>query len=144
MKRHPKLLPCCVVAWGLLVVPLSAKSAQSATADKPEPKSSFGREIRNLTEVKDLDAPLTVISGRLPQYPSELRKAGPPGYVVVEFIINLSGDVIQIQVLESSRREFEMPALRSVQTWKFKPGEKGRRAVNVHAIERLEFEAPKK
>jgi len=144
MKRPLKFLKPGVVASLLLVVPLSAETAKPAAGQKAKAGDTFGREIKDLTEVKDLDAPLTLLAGSLPQYPGELRKAGPSGYVVVEFIINRSGDVIQTQVLESSRHEFEMPALRSVQTWKFKPGEKGKHAVNVLATERLEFEAPKK
>jgi periplasmic protein TonB len=144
MKRSLKFLQFCAVAGLLLIVSLSAETAKPAVGQKAESGNTLGREIKDLTEEKDLDAPLALVSGRLPQYPGELRKAGPAGYVVVEFIINRSGDVIQTQVLESSRREFELPALQSVQTWKFKPGKKDKHAVNVRSIQRLEFEPPKK
>ena len=63
------------------------------------------------------------------------------GTVVVEFIINTDGDVIQSQIVRSSHREFEMPALQAVQKWKFKPGRKGGRVVNVRASQLLEFNA---
>jgi protein TonB len=70
-----------------------------------------------------------------------MRRAGINGTVVVEFIINTEGDVIQTQVVRSSHREFEMPALQAVQKWKFKPGKKQGRVVNVRASQLLEFNA---
>jgi protein TonB len=70
-----------------------------------------------------------------------MRRAGINGSVVVEFIINTEGDVIQTQIVRSSHREFEMPALQAVQKWKFKPGRKGGRVVNVRASQLLEFNA---
>jgi protein TonB len=70
-----------------------------------------------------------------------MRRAGINGTVVVEFIINTEGDVIQSQIVRSSHREFEMPALQAVGKWKFKPGRKGGRVVNVRASQLLEFNA---
>ena len=70
-----------------------------------------------------------------------MRRAGINGTVVVEFIINTEGDVIQTQIVRSSHREFEMPALQAVSKWKFKPGRKGGRVVNVRASQLLEFNA---
>ena len=74
-----------------------------------------------------------------PQYPYEMSRAGISGEVVVEFIINTSGDVIQTQVIRSSHREFEMPAMQAVQKWKFKAGRRGGRAVNVRVSQLIEF-----
>ena len=144
MKFVPKALTHITVVLALMAIPLLAKTDKPSEKGPGEPADDFGREIRNLLYVKDLDVPPVIVSGRPPQYPAELRKARTPGYVVVEFIINTSGDVIQIQVRESSRREFEMPALKSVQTWKFKPGMKDKHAANVRMTQRLEFEAPAK
>jgi protein TonB len=68
-----------------------------------------------------------------------MSRAGISGEVTVEFIINTNGDVTQTQVMRSSHREFEVPALQAVQKWKFKPGRKGGRVVNVRASQTLEF-----
>lgn len=144
MKPRLKILQCLAIALLLLTGPLSANAAQPTAGDKAGPADTFGQEIRDLFDVKDLDVPPVVISGKMPHYPGELAKTGAAGHVVVEFIINRSGDVIATQVTESSRREFEMPALKSVQTWKFSPGKKDKHAVNVRMIQRLDFEAPKK
>lgn len=94
--------------------------------------------------VEELDTRPQLLAGKPPQYPREMRKSGISGYVVVEFVITSRGDVIKMQVLESSHRAFEMPALMAVKDWKFEPGRKGKGAVSVRAVERLEFAAPKR
>jgi len=132
------------LAWLLLAVSLAATTDNPAAGDKAGGKNPSGQESKNLLSVTELDTAPVLITGKPPQYPRALRKAGVAGVVVVEFIINTSGDVIQAEVLESTRPEFELPALQSVQTWKFKPGIKDKRAVKVRMTERLEFEVPKK
>jgi len=106
-----------------------------------KPGANFGKGISNLFNVGDLDQQPVARVRPAPSYPYDMRRAGINGSVVVEFIINTEGDVIQTQVVKSSHREFEMPALQAVQKWKFKPGRKGGRVVNVRASQLLEFNA---
>ena len=106
-----------------------------------KPGANFGKGISNLFNVGDLDQQPVARVRQAPTYPYDMRRAGINGTVVVEFIINTEGDVIQTQVVRSSHREFEMPALQAVQKWKFKPGKKGGRVVNVRASQLLEFNA---
>jgi TonB family protein len=74
-----------------------------------------------------------------PQYPYEMSRAGIGGRVKVEFVIGASGGVIEAGILQSTHREFEKPALAAVMKWKFKPGMKGGRPVNVRASQVIEF-----
>ncbi len=106
-----------------------------------KPGASFGKNISNLFNVGDLDQQPVARVRQAPTYPYDMRRAGINGTVVVEFIISTEGDVIQTQIVRSSHREFEMPALQAVQKWKFKPGRKGGRVVNVRASQLLEFNA---
>ena len=106
-----------------------------------KPGANFGKGISNLFNIGDLDQQPVARVRQAPTYPYDMRRAGINGTVVVEFIINTEGDVIQTQVVKSSHREFEMPALQAVQKWKFKPGRKGGRVVNVRASQLLEFNA---
>ena len=106
-----------------------------------KPGANFGKGISNLFNVGDLDQQPVARVRQAPTYPYDMRRAGINGTVVVEFIINTDGDVIQSQIVRSSHREFEMPALQAVQKWKFKPGRKGGRVVNVRASQLLEFNA---
>lgn len=144
MKAPLKILYRFAFVLVLLGASLVAKADGSAAASNSEAKSPFEWEGKNLPSVNELDTPPVLITGKPPQYPRALRKSGVAGVVVVEFIVDRSGDVIQMQVVESTRVEFELPALESVKTWKFKPPMKDKSAVKVRMTERLEFEAPKK
>jgi len=74
-----------------------------------------------------------------PQYPYEMSRAGIGGRVKVEFVIGPGGGVIEAKILQATHREFEKPALAAVMKWKFKPGMKGGKPVNVRASQVLEF-----
>ena len=104
-----------------------------------KPGANFGRGIKDLFDINNLDHKPVARVQPQPTYPYEMSRAGISGEVVVEFIINTNGDVIQTQVTRSSHREFELPAVVAVQKWKFKPGRKGGRPVNVRAQQLLEF-----
>jgi protein TonB len=117
----------------------AAKGAITIPVTKPG--ANFGKGISNLFNIGDLDQQPVARVRQAPAYPYDMRRAGINGTVVVEFIINTDGDVIQTQIVRSSHREFEMPALQAVQKWKFKPGRKGGRVVNVRASQLLEFNA---
>lgn len=66
-----------------------------------------------------------------PHYPTELRTSGIEGSVVVEFIVNVDGDVQQARAIRSTRNELESAAAEAVAKWKFKPGRKDGRDVNT-------------
>lgn len=116
-------------------------SKGAITIPVTKPGANFGRGISNLFNVGDLDTPPQARVRQAPSYPYDMRRAGINGTVVVEFIINTEGDVIQTQIIRSSHREFEQPAMQAVAKWKFKPGRKGGRVVNVRASQLLEFNA---
>lgn len=67
-----------------------------------------------------------------PQYPFEMRRAGESGEVVVDFVVDLNGEVQDARAIRSSRREFEAAAVQAVSKWKFKPGRKGGQDVLTH------------
>lgn len=64
-----------------------------------------------------------------PTYPFEMRRAGISGEVLVEFIVDTTGDVQNAFAVRSTQREFESAAVQAVSKWKFKPGRKGGRDV---------------
>lgn len=75
--------------------------------------------------------PVPRLQGR-PNYPFEMRRAGIAGEVVVDFIVDVNGDVQNAFAVKMSQREFESAAVQAVSKWKFKPGKKGGRNVNTH------------
>jgi protein TonB len=103
------------------------------------PGANFGRGIKDLFDINNLDQKPVARVQNPPQYPYEMSRAGISGEVVVEFIINANGDVVDTRVVRSSHREFEVPAMQAVQKWKFKPGRKGGKAVATKASQLIEF-----
>jgi RNA polymerase sigma factor (sigma-70 family) len=99
---------------------------------------------RNNTEVYDiarLDRQPTPRSQARPVYPAEMRSAGAAGEVVVDFVVDVNGDVQNAFALRSSQREFETAAVEAVSKWKFQPGQKGGRTVATHLQVPIVFNA---
>jgi protein TonB len=104
-----------------------------------KPGANFGKNMSNLFDINNLDQKPVARVQPQPAYPYEMSRAGINGDVVVEFIINENGDVIDTRVVRSSHREFEVPAMQAVQKWKFKAGRKGGKAVKVRVSQLIEF-----
>jgi periplasmic protein TonB len=83
-------------------------------------------------DISKLDQTPTPRYQARPQYPFEMRRAGIAGEVLVDFIVDMNGDVQNAYAAKSSQREFEAAAVQAVSKWKFKPGRKGGRNVNTH------------
>jgi len=100
----------------------------------------FG-EVRKLTatesvqdeafDVGDLDRRAEPVSQVSPTYPPELRKAKIEGRVTLAFVVTEDGRVEDPRVENSTRPEFEKPALDAVRRWRFRPGEKDGKPVRA-------------
>ena len=88
-----------------------------------------GMEVFDISKLDK--APVARYQAR-PQYPFEMRRAGIAGDVLVDFIVNVNGEVQNAYAARSSQHEFEAAAVQAVSKWKFTPGRKGGRAVNTH------------
>lgn len=64
-----------------------------------------------------------------PVYPYEARVAGRPGEVLVAFVVDEAGHVLDPHVVRSSDPVFEAPTLRAVAKWRFEPGRSNGRVV---------------
>jgi protein TonB len=74
-----------------------------------------------------------------PVYPLEMKKAGITGKVVFQFIIDRTGAVRDVVILSSPHKAFEKPTIDAVSQWRFSPGIKAGRAVNVRMQGDLTF-----
>jgi protein TonB len=72
------------------------------------------------------------VSQVAPAYPAELRKAKVEGLVTLIFVLDESGRVEDPRVENSSRPEFEKPALEAIRKWRFSPGMKDGQAVRTY------------
>jgi TonB family protein len=66
-----------------------------------------------------------------PIYPAGLRSKGISGRVVVGFIVDVRGVPADLFIMQSSRREFDLPAVVAVRAWRFKPGTLNGKPVNT-------------
>jgi protein TonB len=83
-------------------------------------------------DVSELEKRPEVVSSVPPQYPAELRKLKVEGAVTLVFVLDETGRVDDLRVENSSRPEFEKPALDAVRRWKFRPGLKAGQAVRTY------------
>lgn len=103
--------------------------------------AGFG-EIRSLTtaeavteeafDVADLEKRPEPVSQVSPTYPPEFRKAKIEGMVTLVFVLDETGRVEDPRVENSSRPEFEKPALDAIRKWRFSPGMKDGQAVRTY------------
>ena len=71
----------------------------------------------------DLDAPLSVLVRIPPVYPLRARRRGIEGWVRLSFVVNTSGNVVQVQILEAEPAGvFEKSVRQCVTRWRFEPG----------------------
>lgn len=137
----PTIVPVEAFTQPLTPPPPPGMTASSGAISIPvlKPGANFGKGISNLFDINNLDQRPVARVQPQPSYPYEMSRAGISGDVVVEFIINENGDVIDTRVVRSSHREFEVPAVQAVQKWKFKAGRKGGKAVKVRVSQLIEF-----
>jgi protein TonB len=107
------------------------------------PTASVVQEIIQSTfDVGDLQKRPEPVSQTPPTYPAELRKARIEGVVTVVFLLNEDGRVEDARVENSSRPEFERPALEAIRKWRFRPGMKDGQAVRTYVRQPMRFRVP--
>jgi TonB family protein len=72
-------------------------------------------------------------------YPFEMMRRKIEGDVMVEFIVDATGNVVQPRVVKSTREEFEAYALAAVEAMKFKPGIKNGHPVATRMMQPVSF-----
>jgi protein TonB len=113
--------------------------------------AGFG-EIRALTatqaiqdetfDVSELEKKPEVVSEVAVVYPRDLAKAKIEGLVTLVFIISEEGRVEEPRVENSTRPEFEKPALDAFRKWRFRPGIKGGQPVRTYTRKTFRFRPP--
>jgi len=83
-------------------------------------------------DVADLEKRPEAVSQVAPSYPAELRKAKVEGLVTLVFVLDETGRVEDPRVENSSRPEFEKPALDAIRKWRFSPGQKDGQPVRAY------------
>ena len=111
--------------------PPGVEQAKGLVTIPPARPAGFGRGLGQIFDISQLDQiPVARVQPQ-PVYPYEMRRAGITGEVNVGFIVDSNGDVRDAYVINSTHREFEVPAVQAVSKWKFRPGRRSGKAVNT-------------
>ena len=100
------------------------------------PLSAVVGELLDVANLNQLPAPIVQTQ---PDYPYNLRRAGITGAVEVGFIVDTEGRVRDPWVMRSTNPGFERAAVHAVSTWKFQPGRRDGRPVNVRMSVTIDF-----
>jgi TonB family protein len=101
--------------------------------------SWIGHTLWTTFDGDSLDRAPRALIQAVPLYPYESRTAGESGRVVVEFIVDRSGAVVDLRVTESTGALFSVVALKAVARWKFEPALRGGRAVRFRMVVPIVF-----
>jgi len=72
-------------------------------------------------DITEIDQKARPLFQSPPVYPIELRKRKIEGTVLVQFVVDAKGRVINPTIESATSPEFERPALEAVRQWKFEP-----------------------
>lgn len=127
----PLMADLDVAVGGGGYLPGFVANAGSAAADMGASLDTF--------DVSELEKRPEVVAQVAPTYPAELRKAKIEGSVTLVFLLSEEGRVEDPRVENSTRTEFEKPALEAVRRWRFRPGMKDGQPVKTHMRLPLRF-----
>ncbi len=75
-----------------------------------------------LCTMTDLDQPPRPVYQTPPEYPAELKQKKIQGSVLILFVVDRQGRVMDPKVQKSTHPAFEGPAMRAIRRWRFEPG----------------------
>ena len=101
--------------------------------------TKIGEGMGKIFDLKDLDRAPDPIVRIAPVMPVGMRQPGFRAEVTVGFIVDVNGAVVGAYVVRTTERRLEDPALLAISKWKFRPGIKNGRRVNVRMLQPLVF-----
>lgn len=144
--RSPDLLRPDPSGFKQIVVP-SAPSKLSALPTIPlqpmglenaDPNSTIGVGP-GIFSPSALDATPRTRSQVPPVYPQEARNDGVSAEIMVEFVVDETGRVLNPHIVRSSDRRFDDATLRAVTKWRFEPGRVKGQAVRFRMMAPVVF-----
>jgi len=126
------------------------KRYYSMSLNMPNLTSSAGSWIIRFAELNPLpgtagdnvSAPVAVFKVD-PAYPADLMRDRVEGVVVLYAVIHSDGSVGEVRVLEGVHDDLDHSARTAIQRWHFRPGTKNGLPVDLEAVIRVPFKAPR-
>jgi len=96
--------------------PVAAQTQANSVAAAPTPSRNVASPSNPVAKSE-----LVAIRTPDPSFPSDALNRGLSGAVEVEFIVQRSGEVSEVRVVNSSQRAFDRNVVTTVKRWKFAP-----------------------
>lgn len=71
------------------------------------------------------DQPPVPVKKAAPDFPHELRRNGISGVCRVECLVDETGEVREVKVIDYTHSDFVIPAIEAARKWKFTPAKQG-------------------
>ncbi|MGE9294048.1 MAG: energy transducer TonB [Puniceicoccales bacterium] len=81
-------------------------------------------DISSIFDLDDLDKQPRALNQPPPRYPRAFMRKKISGFVKLMFVVDENGKARDIEVLESTHKDFADAAVEAVKRWKFEPGTK--------------------
>ncbi len=123
--------------------PSTSATAAAVSAPKPAPVTEGtgqGTFQPDGYEIGQVDVRPEALGQSLPAYPRKARRMGIEGWVKVRFLVNKEGGVEHLKILEESPADiFYKAVMSTVPGWRFRPAQKGGKAVDVWVEQTIKF-----
>jgi protein TonB len=111
-----KPAPSAVQTPTFAAPPVAAQTQANPVAAAPTPSRNVAPPSNSVAKSE-----LVAIRTPDPSFPSDALNRGLSGAVEVEFIVQRSGEVSEVRVVNSSQRAFDRNVVTTVKRWKFAP-----------------------
>ena len=108
-------------------------------APLPEPQD-IGADEYQIFDLNAVDRHPQALFRSPPLYPPAAKRLGLEGWVSLEFIVDEEGNVSEVEVKDASSRRFHQAAVSCIQSWRFKPAIKDKKAVPCMCTQKLTFQ----
>jgi TonB family protein len=95
--------------------------------------------IGNIFNLSDLDRAPAATFQPAPSVPAHMLREASSAHVTVEFIVSVKGEVLDPHVVKSDNEAFNELAVRAIKKWKFRPGYRRGKTVNVRMQQPMRF-----
>ncbi|NWF75051.1 MAG: energy transducer TonB [Nitrospirae bacterium] len=102
------------------------------------PGGSEQPEIKPVQLPENAVPPQPLADNATPEYPSEAKKQGLTGVVMLKVIIDTNGNVIKVEVLRGEE-PFKSAAVKAVKKWKYTPAYYNNKPITVYRIIKIPF-----
>jgi protein TonB len=95
--------------------------------------------LGNIFNLSDLDRAPSPTFQPAPSVPANMLRDASTAHVTVEFIVSVKGEVLEPRVVYSDNDAFDDLAVRAIKKWKFRPGFRRGKTVNVRMLQPMRF-----